>query len=68
MGNGTANAVTKTGRKSGQFILSNVWLHIPMKKKNLPIIKTKETTSPIKKSPELHSCFENCKLYTSTSG
>lgn len=70
MGNGTASAVTKTCRKSGQFIFPNVWLHIPTgKKKNLPLIKkTKKTTIPIKKSPELHSCFEDCKVYTSTSG
>lgn len=35
MGNGTASAVTKTCRKSGQFIFPNDWLHIPTEKKKI---------------------------------
>lgn len=52
-GNGTANIVTKTSRKWGELILPNVWLHILIGKKtpqNLPLIKPKETTIPIKKN------------------
>lgn len=53
MGNGTASAVTKTCRKSGQFIFPNVWLHIPTgkKKKSTPHKKNKENNNTDKKKP-----------------
>lgn len=52
MGNGTASAVAKTCRKSGQFIFPNVWLHIPTgKKKSTPHKKNKENNNTDKKKP-----------------
>lgn len=63
-GNVTANTVTKTSRKSGEFILPNVWLHIltGKKPKKLPHTKPKEKPIQIKKK-KLHCCFENCSLH-----
>ena len=68
MGNGAANAVTKTGRKSGQFILPSGWFHIPMEKKISTHGKNQRNNNTNKKSPRLHSCFVNCKVCTSTTG
>lgn len=67
MGTGTANPVIETGRKSDQFIFPNVQLHIPVQKKKSTHHRNHRNNSPNKKSPELHSCFENCEVYSSTS-